>query len=121
MLPTGDAAGENLGAYGQVAAHDATWSRFRASVTHPVRICRSVHRNMAIARCEVCGKPQGMKQDYVHPHATTEASPVNPRILCGATSCVRIAAIWLTDAEEEEYRRGLRSFKVLQHQHVQVI
>ena len=58
---------------------------------------------MAVARCEACGQPQGMKQDYPHPHATTEATTGNQRILCGATSCSRVAVVWLTDAEEEEY------------------
>ena len=51
-----------------------------------------------------------MKQDYWHAHpATTTTS----RLFCGAPSCSRMATYaWLTDEEEEQYRRGTRSFRV---------
>jgi hypothetical protein len=75
---------------------------------------------MAIARCEACGEPKGTKQPYPHCHTPTSISAV-PRIPCGAPNCAREALIWLTDAEEDEYRRGLRRFRVLQYRHVQVV
>jgi hypothetical protein len=78
-------------------------------------------RTMAIARCEACGNPQGMKRSYLHPHtATTDARTGNPRILCAAMKCSRVALVWLTDAEQEEYRHGRRSFTVLRHYQAKV-
>jgi hypothetical protein len=46
--------------------------------------------------------------------ALSRASPA------GAPYCTRLASIWLTDAEEAEYRRGERAFSVLQHGDVHV-
>jgi hypothetical protein len=43
------------------------------------------------------------------------------RIPCGAPNCARWALIWLSDVEEAEYRRGLRSFRVQLHGAVQVV
>ena len=63
-----------------------------------------------------------MKQSYPHAHtATTETRIEGPRILCGATNCYGLASIWLTDEEERQYVGGLRSFKLIRHQRVQVM
>jgi len=74
---------------------------------------------MAIARCEACGEPKDTKQRYPHCHTPTSISAV-PRIPCGAPNCARVASIWLSGSEEAEYRRGVRNFRVLHHQEVQV-
>jgi hypothetical protein len=64
---------------------------------------------MALIRCETCGKPIRMRQDYPHAHPATSTH----RLFCGAPHCPRMATYaWLTDAEEEQYRRGKRSFRV---------
>jgi hypothetical protein len=65
---------------------------------------------MALIRCESCGKPTGMRQNYPHAHpATTSTS----RLFCGAPSCSRIATYaWLTNTEQEQYLRGERRFRV---------
>jgi len=76
---------------------------------------------MAIARCETCGEPNGVKRRYPHPHTVTNQTRTEDRrIPCGAPNCSRLALVWLSDAEEAEYRRGERSFQVKQHQDVQV-
>jgi hypothetical protein len=76
---------------------------------------------MAIARCEACGQPNGTKQRYPHAHtATNQTRSEDRRIPCRAPNCSGWALVWLSDAEEAEYRRGLRSFRVMQHQEVQV-
>jgi hypothetical protein len=36
----------------------------------------------------------------------------NAAFLCGAPFCIRPGCLLLTDAEEQEYLRGLRSFKL---------
>jgi hypothetical protein len=64
---------------------------------------------MATARCETCGPPQGLKYNYPHMHTLVPPSS----IFCGATACTRHACAWLTDAEEEEYLRGERKFRLL--------
>jgi hypothetical protein len=69
--------------------------------------------NMAIARCETCGQPQGTKQRYPHPHpVTNQPRTEDPRILCGARMCIGSALVWLTDVEEAQYCGGLRSFRL---------
>jgi hypothetical protein len=71
---------------------------------------------MALARCEECNRQDGMKQRYPHRHIPLS----HDRILCGARHCTRLASILLTDAEEAEYRRGLRSFSVMGHKPMRV-
>ncbi len=68
---------------------------------------------MGLARCRTCGPPHGLKNEYSNVH--TVASSVNFRVLCGTPTCVHPAYIWLTDAEEHEYRCGQRTFKVSNH------
>jgi len=75
---------------------------------------------MAVARCEACGQPKDTKQSYRHPHVTTAVDAETRRILCGAMNCTRVAMLWLTDEEEEEYGHGRRSFTVLRHYQVRV-
>jgi hypothetical protein len=65
---------------------------------------------MALARCETCGHPQGLKQDYTHFHAP--ASSVGRYLLCGSPTCARPASLWLTDEEEQQYLGGQRIFRV---------
>jgi hypothetical protein len=68
---------------------------------------------MALARCATCGRPQGFKLNYTHPHE--QAPPANHVVLCGAKGCTRLAKIWLTDDEEEQYVQGVRDFRVGHH------
>jgi hypothetical protein len=75
---------------------------------------------MAIARCERCGYRQRTKQRYTHSHAPMTSMSFVPRILCGALKCTNLASIWLSDEEEAQYRRGVRNFRVMRHQQVQV-
>jgi hypothetical protein len=75
---------------------------------------------MAIARCEVCSHAEGLKKQYPHEHAPVEGLANRRPILCGGPGCKRLALIWLTDEEEEQYRRGGRDFTVLRHNTVQV-
>jgi len=65
---------------------------------------------MALARCQTCGSPQGLRQKY--PNFHTLANTVSIDILCGSPTCARRAFIWLTDEEERQYLRGQRSFAV---------
>lgn len=68
---------------------------------------------MASARSEACGSPQGLKHNYAHPHNQI-SSPPKREFLCGAPSCTRLALIWLTDDQEEQYVQGVRLFRVAQ-------
>jgi hypothetical protein len=61
---------------------------------------------MAFARCETCGAPQRLKNNYLHFH--TLLYSVNIKILCGARCCARRGFIWLTDEEERQYLDGQR-------------
>jgi hypothetical protein len=65
---------------------------------------------MALARCETCGRPSGLKQTYSHVHAMVSSE----RLLCGAPSCTRLALVWLTEEEQHRYAGGLRVFRVSQ-------
>ncbi len=65
---------------------------------------------MALARCQTCGSPHGLKHNYPHFHIL--AHPVVANLLCGAPTCARPAFIWLTDEEERQYLYGQRSFRV---------
>ena len=65
---------------------------------------------MALARCETCGSPHGLKHKY--PHSHTLAVSVRFDVLCGSPSCAHRAFIWLTDEEEQQYLSGQRSFAV---------
>jgi hypothetical protein len=64
---------------------------------------------MATARCETCGPPQGLKYNYPHRH--TFAPPRT--ILCGAPGCIHPARAWLTDEEERFYLSGERVFRLV--------
>jgi hypothetical protein len=68
---------------------------------------------MALARCESCGRPKGLKQDYAHFHRL--ASSVTWHVLCGTPTCVRRGSVWLTEKEEQQYLCGQRSFRVSNH------
>lgn len=66
---------------------------------------------MAVARCEKCGCPEGLKLSYVRSHKFV--SDATSRIYCGATHCVQLALVcWLTDEEEQQYLGGERLFKM---------
>ena len=71
---------------------------------------------MALARCAACGRrrPQGLKHNYTHPHEQISL-PANHVVLCGGKGCTRLAMIWLTDDEEEQYVQGVRAFRVAHH------
>jgi len=65
---------------------------------------------MAVARCEICGRPMKTKWDYPHPHV------LSGRVMCGDNRCKRPAnQVWLTDEEERCYGMGQRTFKVGGH------
>jgi hypothetical protein len=66
---------------------------------------------MALARCQRCGNPQGLKHSYPHVHSLAHFQ-LNG-ILCGSQTCIHPALIWLTDEEERQYLSGERSFQVL--------
>ena len=66
---------------------------------------------MASARCETCGSPKGLKQNYTHSHDQI-LSPPDKGFLCGAQNCTRPALIWLTDEEEQRYLQGVRLFRL---------
>lgn len=64
---------------------------------------------MALARCEECGSPKGLKQMYPYSHYLASLA----QILCGAPHCTRVAMIWLTDDEEQRYlQEGIRLFRI---------
>jgi hypothetical protein len=65
---------------------------------------------MALARCESCGRPKGMKHDYAHFHSLPSATARS--LLCGSPTCARPGSIWLTEEEERQYLCGQRSFRV---------
>jgi hypothetical protein len=65
---------------------------------------------MALARCEQCGRPQGLKQDYNYFHKL--AYSANGSVLCGSPGCARPSCLWLTDEEERQYLSGHRSFRI---------
>jgi hypothetical protein len=71
---------------------------------------------MALARCTTCGRgrQQGLKHNYTHPHEQISL-PANRLVFCGAKGCTRLAMIWLTDDEEEQYVQGVRAFPVAHH------
>jgi hypothetical protein len=69
---------------------------------------------MALARCVTCGRPQGLKLNYTHPHEQTSLSAKHV-VFCGAKGCTRFAMIWLTDDEEAQYVQGIRDFRVGHH------
>jgi hypothetical protein len=66
---------------------------------------------MALARCATCGRPQGLKLNYTHPHEQISLS-ANYMARCGAKGCTRFAMIWLTDDEEAQYVQSVRDFRV---------
>jgi hypothetical protein len=66
---------------------------------------------MALARCQTCGSPRGLKHTYPHFHGLGDFVRID--ILCGAPTCVRRALIWLTDEEERKYVHGQRLFRIL--------
>jgi hypothetical protein len=71
---------------------------------------------MALARCKECGSPPGLKHKYPYIH-----SGMINGILCGASTCVASASVWLTDEEERQYSHGQRDFKISNHaEHVTV-
>ena len=61
---------------------------------------------MAVARCDEHGPPVGLKQDYPYLHLPKPGK----RASCGALNCAKQAKVWLTDAEQQEYLSGKRSF-----------
>jgi hypothetical protein len=65
---------------------------------------------MALARCQTCGSPEGLKQKYPHSHPLAETVSID--ILCGAPTCACPAFIWLTDEEQRQYLHGQRSFRI---------
>jgi hypothetical protein len=73
---------------------------------------------MALARCQTCGGPRGLKHEY--PHFHTVADSVNILVLCGSPTCARRALIWLTDEEEQRYLDGQRSFPISNRAEVHV-
>jgi len=68
-------------------------------------------RDMALARCATCRRPQGLKHNYIHPHDQISL-PAKHLDFCRAKGCTRLAMIWLTDYEEEQYVQGVRDFQI---------
>jgi len=74
---------------------------------------------VALARCKVCGCPPNTKRSYPHRHGQLPSS--GELLLCASSACVRVAEIWLTDAEQSEYDDGTRSFRVHKSRDVVVV
>ena len=73
---------------------------------------------MAVARCNQCGPPQGLKHDYSHRHTLDGGNPV----ICAALNCSSlVSSIWLTDEEEQQYLLGNRSFTIPFHRAVVLV
>ena len=64
--------------------------------------------DLALARCEKCGRPQGRRKDYTFSHVPV-AHP-DGGIVCGSADCENPGVIWLTDEEQRRYRAGERVF-----------
>jgi CheY-like chemotaxis protein len=98
--------------WGLLSLHRPTVTNADSSVP---RILAFTERSlgMALARCETCGCPRGMKQAY--PHAHRPLSYPNASIMCGAPTCIRPACVWLTDEEERAYLYGERNFRLGTH------
>ncbi len=65
---------------------------------------------MALARCEVCGQPSGLRCEYVW-----QVLPLgypNSHLVCGAPNCAKPAVVWLTALEGEQYTHGQRAFQL---------
>jgi hypothetical protein len=63
--------------------------------------------NMAVARCEKCGQPVGLRFNYHHSHVPKQET----RLMCGAAECKRpIRYVWLSNPEQTQYDRGERVF-----------
>jgi hypothetical protein len=65
---------------------------------------------MGLARCEACGRPQGLR--YRNNHLHTQAFSAHRKIVCGLQTCLGRGFIWLTDEEEQQYLSGQRRFLV---------
>lgn len=63
---------------------------------------------MALARCEECGRPSGLRNEYVL-RAQVIGYP-NAALLCGRPNCTKPAMVWLTVVESNLYRNGHRLF-----------
>lgn len=67
---------------------------------------------MAIARCEMHGKPQNPK---VGAYSITPHPPVghpNSGVVCGKKDCENAGLVWLKTPEESEYQKGQRVFEI---------
>jgi hypothetical protein len=68
---------------------------------------------MALARCEIHGKPVGQTKQYAQ-----SAKPVgypNSAILCGRSRCEHTALIWLDEDDARNYAEGQRDFTLFSH------
>jgi hypothetical protein len=73
---------------------------------------------MAVARCDKCGRPVGLKSSYGHRHVSEKRG----RFMCGTTNCTQPAyGIWLNDAEQTAYARGERFYGVQGHGTIRVM
>ena len=63
---------------------------------------------MALARCEKCGRPTGLRNEYIR-LAPAVGYP-DTGLLCGRPTCINPAIVWLTVAESNLYRNGHRLF-----------
>jgi hypothetical protein len=62
---------------------------------------------VAIARCEKCGPPLGLKSSYSHRHMAKDGR----LFMCGASRCKQSTLyLWLSDAEQTKYVSGERNF-----------
>jgi len=67
---------------------------------------------MAIARCEMHGKPANPK---IGAYAATAHLPVghpNGGVVCGKKDCENAGLVWLKTDEENEYQQGQRVFEI---------
>ncbi len=67
---------------------------------------------MALARCREHGYalPEGRSYNYVAPVRFPVGYPTRSGIVCGRPRCARPARIFLTEEEQDNYKKGYRIF-----------
>ena len=66
---------------------------------------------MALARCEVCGRPQGRGGNvYVSCHLPIGYPETG--VICGSSECERPGKVWLIQEEQAQYQKGTRVFRL---------
>ena len=67
---------------------------------------------MAIARCEMHGKPKNPKVGAYSGTAHLPVGHPNSGVVCGKRDCENPGLVWLKMHEENEYQKGQRVFEI---------